>query len=93
MTERRIVKVVHTEQKARIFLDDGSELKGLIDVGSSSAVNQLSVVKLESYIFSHKSEPLFRYVNTRTGQRVSLTAEQADRFFDNRDSREWKVDK
>lgn len=93
MIERRIVKIVHTEQKARVFLDDGSELKGLIDVGCVSTINQLSTVKLKSYVFPHKEELLFHYVNTRTGERVSLTPKEADRFFDNRDPWEWRVSK
>lgn len=93
MTERRIVKVVHTEQKARIFLDDGSELKGLTDVGSVSTINQLSTVKLESYVFPYKETPQFQYINTQTGERVSLTPKEADRFFDNRDPWEWRASK
>lgn len=91
MTERRIVKVIHTDKEARVFLDDGSELKGLIDVGCVSTIDDLSTVKLESYISPYKETPLFHYINTRTGERVSLTPKEADRFFDNRDSWEWEV--
>lgn len=92
MTERRIVKVVHTAKDARVFLDDGSELKGLIDVGSVSTVNQLSTVKLESYVFPYKETTLFHYIHIQTGERVSLTKEQADRFFCNRDPYDWSID-
>lgn len=93
MIERRIVKVIHTDKEARVFLDDGSELKGLIDVGCVSTVNDLSTVKLESYISPYKETLLFHYINTQTGERVSLKPEEADRFFDNRDPWEWRVSK
>jgi len=90
MTERRIVKVIHTDKEARVFLDDGSELKGLIDARSSSGVNSPTTVTISAYVYPHKPR-LFHYINTRTGERVSLTPKEADRFFDNRDSWEWEV--
>ena len=83
----RISKVLYTDKGARVFLDDGSELEGLIEVISSSAVNELSTVNLKAYMFTTK---LYQYVNRQSGELVSPTAEQADRFFDNRHPLDWE---
>lgn len=92
-TMTRIVKITHVDNEAKVFLDDGSELEGLISVSCNSTVNQLSTVRLEAYISPHKETAILNYININTGQRVSLTTEQADRFFDNRDPQEWRINR
>lgn len=89
----RIVKITHIDNEAKVLLDDGSELEGLISVSCNSAVNQLSTVKLEAYVSPHKEIAMLNYININTGQQVSLTLKEADRFFDNRDPQEWRINK
>lgn len=90
MNKRKIVKVVHQDDKACVFLDDGSELVGLIHTASASAVSEGSTVELTAYVYPCSSK---RYVNTHTGQQVCLTEQEAARFFDNRDPAIWRESK
>ena len=87
-TKHRITRVDVTDpENTRIYLDDGSELTGILSVDTSTAVNDISRVTLSAYVFPNNGVV---YEHFKTKERVTLNPTQYSQFFDNRNPAEWR---
>jgi hypothetical protein len=51
-TKHRIVRVEISDPKnTRVYLEDGSELTGIISIDAKCSVNDISTVTLSAYVF------------------------------------------
>lgn len=87
MKQRKITKVEYVNQQARVILDDGSELVGISYVASEAGVDNTAAVKLTARIMPEPKISTFE--NILTGERVHLTKQEKERFFDNRHPAYW----
>lgn len=87
MKQRKITKVEYINQKATVILDDGSELAGLSHVDAEVGVCNLGTVTLTAWILPEPKTTTFE--NVLTGERVHLTKQEQERFFDNRHPAYW----
>jgi len=85
--KRKIVRIEYSHKGTRVFLDDGSELTGLVSVDCFSAVNNTAQATISAYVYP---ELVVRYQHIKSGETVSLTEAEAVRFFDNRNPFAWR---
>jgi hypothetical protein len=87
-TKHRITRVEISDPKnTRVYLEDGSELAGVISVDTNSSVNDISKVTLSAYVFPNNGVV---YEHFKTKERVTLNPAGYCRFFDNRNPAEWR---
>ena len=77
----KIEKVETRGNTAHVYLDDGTELSGVIEISTKSALNYLSEVTIRAYVSVSKQRT---YIHKSTGDKVSLKATDIDDFFRNR---------
>ena len=85
----KITQIDTSSRNAKIILENGEQLEGIVKVVTTSQVDDISRVTLTALVYNEPKK-MFRYHNTVTGHEVLLTIKEADRFFDNRDPRDWK---
>jgi hypothetical protein len=87
-TKHRIVRVEISDPKnTRVYLEDGSELTGIISVDANTAVNDISTVTLSAYVFPNNGVV---YEHFKTKERVTLNPTEYSQFFDNINPAEWR---
>lgn len=86
----KIVKIETTDRDAKVYLENGETLEGLIFADTKASVDKVSVVTLKAYVYNEPKKAYHRYVNIISNNEVLLTEKEKSRFFDNRDPRDWK---
>jgi predicted transposase YdaD len=86
MKHHRIERIETVGDRVHVYLEDGSQIDGIISAKTSASVNSLSTVKLQAYIY----KPTCTYQHYKSKERVTLTSAEEASFFRNRNPFEWK---
>jgi uncharacterized protein (UPF0248 family) len=86
----KITQIDTSSRNAKIILENGEQLEGIVKVVTTSSLDDISRVTLTALVYNEPKKVYHRYVNIKTNNEVLLTEAEVVRFFDNRDPREWK---
>ena len=86
----KITQIDTSSRNAKVILENGEQLEGIVNIVATSSVDDISRVTLTALIYNKPEKAYHRYRNVLTEQEVLLTEKEKSRFFDNRDPRDWK---
>jgi uncharacterized protein (UPF0248 family) len=86
----KITQIDTSSRNAKIILENGEQLEGIVKVVTTSSLDDISRVTLTALVYNEPKKVHHRYVNIKTNNEVLLTEAEVVRFFDNRDPRDWK---
>lgn len=86
----KITQIDTSSRNAKVILENGEQLEGIVNIITTSRIDDISRVTLTAYVYNEPKKAYHRYVNIISNNEVLLTGAEVARFFDNRDPRDWK---